>query len=92
MNAHGPPRLVARIRAWDRVVPGTLIHGIAHVRWQYLDPGPSVTGVEEVARWMRLIVDSYELSDRRCLVFTTLWGRAGVGGVSSPKPVRGTLS
>ncbi|MGW7542324.1 phosphotransferase [Streptomyces sp. NPDC054770] len=58
---------------WDLAAPGARIHDIAHVCWQYLDLGPSVTDVEEVARRMRLIVDSYELPDRQRLVSTILW-------------------
>lgn len=58
---------------WDLAAPGGRIHDIAHVCWQYLDLGPSVTDVEEVARRMRLIVDGYELSDRQRLVSTILW-------------------
>lgn len=58
---------------WDLAAPGARIHDIAHVCWQYLDLGPSVTDIEEAARRMRLIVDSYELSDRRRLVSTILW-------------------
>ncbi|WBO61471.1 hypothetical protein [Streptomyces camelliae] len=58
---------------WDLAAPGGRIHDIAHVCWQYLDLGPSVTDVEEVARRMRLIGDGYELSDRRRLVSTILW-------------------
>ena len=58
---------------WDLAAPGARIHDIAHVCWQYLDLGPSVTDVEEAARRMRLIVDSYELPDRQRLVSTILW-------------------
>ncbi|MEV5884892.1 phosphotransferase [Streptomyces sp. NPDC052020] len=58
---------------WDLAAPGARIHDLAHVCWQYLDLGPSVTDVEEVARRMGLIVDSYGLPDRRCLVSTILW-------------------
>ncbi|MER7780452.1 phosphotransferase [Streptomyces sp. NPDC096191] len=58
---------------WDLAAPGARIHDIAHVCWQYLDLGPSVTDVEEAARWLRLIVDSYELADRQRLVSTILW-------------------
>jgi aminoglycoside phosphotransferase (APT) family kinase protein len=58
---------------WDLAAPGARIHDIAHVCWQYLGLGPSVTDVEKVARRMRLIVDSYELSDRQRLVSTILW-------------------
>ncbi|MEU3519790.1 phosphotransferase [Streptomyces sp. NPDC006654] len=58
---------------WDLAAPGARIHDIAHVCWQYLDLGPSVTDVGEAARRMRLIVDSYELLDRHRLVSTILW-------------------
>ncbi|WP_086766648.1 phosphotransferase [Streptomyces bobili] len=58
---------------WDLAAPGARIHDIAHVCWQYLDLGPSVADVEEAARRLRLIVDSYELSDRQDLVSTILW-------------------
>ncbi|MPY64594.1 phosphotransferase [Streptomyces spongiae] len=58
---------------WDLAAPGARIHDIAHVCWQYLDLGPSVADVEEAARLMRLIVDSYGLSDRQRLVSTILW-------------------
>ncbi|KOV93752.1 trifolitoxin immunity protein [Streptomyces sp. NRRL B-3648] len=58
---------------WDLAAPGARIHDIAHVCWQYLDLGPSVTDVEETARRMRLIVDSYVLLDRQRLVSTILW-------------------
>ncbi len=58
---------------WDLAAPGARVHDIAHVCWQYLGLGPSVTDVAEVARRMRLIVDSYELSDRQRLVSTILW-------------------
>ncbi|WP_416981218.1 phosphotransferase [Streptomyces sp. T028] len=58
---------------WDLAAPGARIHDIAHVCWQYLDLGPSVTDVEEAARRMRLVVDGYELWDRQRLVSTILW-------------------
>ncbi|MEU9345964.1 phosphotransferase [Streptomyces sp. NPDC048278] len=58
---------------WDLAAPGARIHDVAHVCWQYLDLGPSVTDVEEAARRMRLIADSYGLPDRQPLVSTILW-------------------
>ncbi|MFJ8545890.1 phosphotransferase [Streptomyces sp. NPDC093586] len=58
---------------WDLAAPGARVHDIAHVCWQYLGLGPSVTCVEEAARRMRLIVDAYGLSDRQRLVSTILW-------------------
>lgn len=58
---------------WDLAAPGARIHDIAHVCWQYLGLGPSVTDIEQVARRMRLIADSYALADRQPLVSTILW-------------------
>ncbi|WP_343235376.1 phosphotransferase [Streptomyces bauhiniae] len=58
---------------WDLAASGARIHDIAHVCWQYLGLGPSVTDVEEAARRLRLIVDSYKLADRQRLVSTILW-------------------
>ncbi|MEU6261455.1 phosphotransferase [Streptomyces sp. NPDC047043] len=58
---------------WDLAAPGARIHDIAHVCWQYLGLGPSVADIGEAARRMRLIADSYELSDRRRLVSVVLW-------------------
>lgn len=58
---------------WDLAAPGARIHDIAHVCWQYLGLGPSVSDIAKVARRMRLIVDSYELSGRQRLVSTILW-------------------
>ncbi|MGW2488642.1 phosphotransferase [Streptomyces sp. NPDC001606] len=58
---------------WDLAAPGARIHDIAHVCWQYLGLGPSVTDVGEAARRTRLIADSYGLSDRQDLVATILW-------------------
>lgn len=58
---------------WDLAAPGARIHDVAHVCWQYLGLGPSVTDVGEAARRMRLIADSYALPDRHRLVSTILW-------------------
>ncbi|MEV5872488.1 phosphotransferase family protein [Streptomyces tendae] len=58
---------------WDLAVPGSRIHDVAHVCWQYLGLGPAVVDVGEAARRMRLIADSYELLDRQRLVSTVLW-------------------
>ncbi|MCZ9354112.1 phosphotransferase family protein [Streptomyces sp. NPDC058794] len=58
---------------WDLAAPGARIHDVAHVCWQYLGLGPAVVDVGEAARRMRLIADSYELSDRQRLVPTVLW-------------------
>lgn len=58
---------------WDLAAPGRRIHDVAHVCWQYLDLGPSVTDTEDAARRMRLIADTYGLADRSELVATVLW-------------------
>ncbi|MCC9738272.1 phosphotransferase [Streptomyces sp. MNU89] len=58
---------------WDLAAPGARIHDIAHVCWQYLGLGPAVADVGDAARRMRLIADSYALSDRQRLVSTVLW-------------------
>ncbi|MGW1807136.1 phosphotransferase [Streptomyces sp. NPDC002078] len=58
---------------WDLAAPGARIHDVAHFCWQYLGLGPAVVDVGEAARRMRLIVDSYEVSDRHRLVSTDLW-------------------
>lgn len=58
---------------WDLAAPGARIHDVAHVCWQYLGLGPSVTDVAAAARRVRLIADSYGLTDRRQLVSTVLW-------------------
>ncbi|BET45054.1 phosphotransferase [Streptomyces ardesiacus] len=58
---------------WDLAAPGARIHDVAHVCWQYLGLGPAVADVGEAARRMKLIADSYELSDRQRLVPTVLW-------------------
>ncbi|MEU6512405.1 phosphotransferase [Streptomyces sp. NPDC046942] len=58
---------------WDLAAPGARIHDVAHVCWQYLGLGPAVVDVGEAARRMRLVADSYELSERQRLVSTVLW-------------------
>ncbi|MFF3172535.1 phosphotransferase [Streptomyces sp. NPDC057900] len=58
---------------WDLAAPGARVHDVAHVCWQYLGLGPSVTDVQQAARRMRLIADSYALADRQPLVSTVLW-------------------
>ncbi|MER5184993.1 phosphotransferase [Streptomyces sp. NPDC002896] len=58
---------------WDLAAPGDRIHDVAHVCWQYLGLGPEVADVADAARRMRLIADSYQLSERRDLVSTILW-------------------
>ncbi|MEV6980852.1 phosphotransferase [Sphaerisporangium sp. NPDC051017] len=58
---------------WDIAAPGARVHDVAHVCWQYLDLGPSVTDVAEAGRRIRLISDAYGLEDRDGLVETILW-------------------
>jgi Phosphotransferase enzyme family len=58
---------------WDLAAPGKRIHDVAHVCWQFLDLGQSVTDVPEAERRLRLISDSYGLRNRRDLVETILW-------------------
>ncbi|MGN9816345.1 hypothetical protein ACTMUQ_13505 [Streptomyces sp. SD11] len=72
---------------WDLAASGARVHDVAHVGWQYLDLGPSVHDIKKVARRTQLIVDSYELPDRRHLVSTILWRRNGAGGASRPRPI-----
>ncbi|MER6268519.1 phosphotransferase [Streptomyces sp900105755] len=58
---------------WDLAAPGARIHDVAHVCWQYLGLGPGVGDPAEAARRLRLIADTYELTDRRELVSVILW-------------------
>ncbi|MFI0405882.1 phosphotransferase [Actinomadura sp. 3N508] len=58
---------------WDLAAPGRRIHDVAHVCWQYLGLGPSVIDVEEAARRVRLVADTYGLTDRHELVDVILW-------------------
>jgi hypothetical protein len=58
---------------WDLAAPGARLHDIAHVCWQYLDLGPSVTDLARAGRAMRLICDAYGLTGRDGLVETVLW-------------------
>ena len=58
---------------WDLAAPGERIHDVAHMCWQYPGLGRRVTEVEEAARQVRLICDSYGLADRRPLIDTILW-------------------
>ncbi|TDC07884.1 trifolitoxin immunity protein, partial [Streptomyces sp. 8K308] len=58
---------------WDLAAPGSRVHDVAHVCWQYLGLGPSVADPAEAGRRMRLVADGYGLADRRELVATVLW-------------------
>ncbi|WP_377269047.1 phosphotransferase [Peterkaempfera sp. SMS 1(5)a] len=58
---------------WDIAAPGERIQDLAHVCWQYLDLGPSVTDVPEAARRIRLICDTYGLHGPAEVMDTVLW-------------------
>jgi hypothetical protein len=58
---------------WDIAAPGSRVHDVAHVCWQYVGLGPGVTDAGQAARLVRLIADAYELPDRTDLVETILW-------------------
>ncbi|WP_225726740.1 MULTISPECIES: phosphotransferase [unclassified Nocardia] len=60
---------------WDLAAPGRRIHDVAHLCWQYGDPGPGAE-VPVVAQRMRVIRDAYgraELIDPPELIHTVLW-------------------
>ncbi len=58
---------------WDLAAPGARIHDVAHVCWQYIGLGPGVWNIDESARRLRLVADTYELADRDDLVPAILW-------------------
>jgi hypothetical protein len=58
---------------WDLAAPGSRVHDLAHVCWQFLDLGPAVAEVAVAGRGMRAIADAYGLADRSALLDTVLW-------------------
>ncbi|GAA2426596.1 phosphotransferase [Streptomyces macrosporus] len=68
-----PDRRPVAFVDWDIAAPGERVHDVAHVCWQYLDLGPTVTDVPEAARRIRLIRDAYGAVDSGRLVNTILW-------------------
>jgi Phosphotransferase enzyme family len=58
---------------WDIAAPGSRIHDVAHMCWQYLDLGPSVDDVATTSHRMRLICDAYGLADRSRVAESILW-------------------
>ncbi|KII00245.1 trifolitoxin immunity protein [Streptomonospora alba] len=59
---------------WDLAGPGRRIHDVAHVCWQYLRLGPSVSDVGEAARRLGVICDAYGMRDpRQDVVDAILW-------------------
>jgi Phosphotransferase enzyme family len=58
---------------WDLAAPGSRIHDVAFMCWQFPGLGPGVEKVAEAARQVRLICDAYGLADRSTLIETILW-------------------
>jgi len=56
---------------WDIAAPGSRIHDVAHVCWQYL--GPGLPDAPDAGRRMRVICDAYGLTDRDGPLETILW-------------------
>ncbi|MEU4202828.1 phosphotransferase [Streptomyces sp. NPDC026294] len=70
--AGGTLRPVAFID-WDLAAPGERVHDVAHVCWQYIRLGPRVKDVADSARRLRLVADTYGLTDRDGLIPAILW-------------------
>jgi hypothetical protein len=58
---------------WDIAAPGSRIHDVAHVCWQYVDLGPAVVDARHAADLVRVICDAYGPVDRTRVVDTVLW-------------------
>lgn len=58
---------------WDLAAPGRRVHDVAHLCWQWLDLGPSVTDLSETARRVRLVAGTYGIGDLDLLIDTVLW-------------------
>ncbi|MEU7225433.1 phosphotransferase family protein [Streptomyces chrestomyceticus] len=58
---------------WDLAAPGERVHDVAHVCWQYIGLGPRVEDVADSARRLRLVADTYGLTDRDGLIPAILW-------------------
>jgi len=58
---------------WDLAAPGSRLHDLAHVCWQFLNLGPDIADAAEAGRSLRLICDGYRLDDRSGLVEAILW-------------------
>jgi hypothetical protein len=58
---------------WDVAAPGSRIHDVAHMCWQYLDLGPTVNDLAATSHRLRLMCDAYGLTDRSKVVDTILW-------------------
>ncbi|MET1075960.1 MAG: phosphotransferase [Umezawaea sp.] len=57
---------------WDHAGPGSRVHDLAHVCWQYTGMGPGAD-VDAVARDIRAICEAYGLDDRSTLIDAVLW-------------------
>ncbi|MFC6023777.1 phosphotransferase [Plantactinospora solaniradicis] len=57
---------------WDLAAPGSRMHDVAHMCWQYVGLGPGMD-VGEAARLVRLLADAYGPLPRKELIRTVLW-------------------
>jgi len=58
---------------WDLAAPGSRIHDLAHMCWQFVGLGPQIEDAARAARQVRLVCDAYRLADRSAVVDTILW-------------------
>lgn len=58
---------------WDIAAPGSRIHDVAHMCWQYAELGPQRPDAAEQARRVRVLCDAYGLEDGSNVVDTILW-------------------
>jgi hypothetical protein len=60
---------------WDLAAPGSRIHDVGQVCWQFCGTGPSGPGPHQVGRRFGIICDAYGLdaADRGRVVETVLW-------------------
>ena len=58
---------------WDLAAPGSRIHDLAHMCWQYVGLGPQLEAAGQAARQVRLVCDAYRLANRNAVVDTILW-------------------
>lgn len=70
-SAAVPDRPIAFID-WDLAAPGTRIHDVAHMCWQYLKLGPDAE-VRASADRLQWLCDAYGIDDRDAVVDTILW-------------------
>jgi len=58
---------------WDLAAPGTRLHDIGHVCWQYLGLGPAIDDVAGAGDRLRVICDAYGFLDRSEVVEAVMW-------------------